>query len=36
MSSGIVYVTKLDYNGLPSEPPKARKATEPKNVSNNK
>ena len=26
MSSGIVYVTKLDSNGLPSEPPKARKA----------
>jgi hypothetical protein len=26
MSSGVVYVTKLDSNGLPSEPPKARKA----------
>jgi hypothetical protein len=25
MSSGIVYVTKLDSNGLPSEPPEARK-----------
>jgi hypothetical protein len=26
MSSGIVYMTKLDSNGLPSEPPEARKA----------
>jgi hypothetical protein len=26
MSSGIVYVTKLDSNGLASEPPEARKA----------
>jgi hypothetical protein len=26
MSSGVVYVKKLDSNGLPSEPPKARKA----------
>jgi hypothetical protein len=26
MASGIVYVTKLDSNGLPSEPPEARKA----------
>jgi hypothetical protein len=26
MPSGVVYVTKLDLNGLPSEPPKARKA----------
>jgi hypothetical protein len=26
MPSGIVYVTKLDLNGLPSEPPEARKA----------
>jgi hypothetical protein len=26
MSSGVVYVTKLDSNGLPSEPPEARKA----------
>jgi hypothetical protein len=26
MPSGIVYVIKLDLNGLPSEPPKARKA----------
>jgi hypothetical protein len=26
MSSSVVYVTKLDLNGLPSEPPKARKA----------
>jgi hypothetical protein len=26
MSSGMVYVTKLDSNGLPSEPPEARKA----------
>jgi hypothetical protein len=25
MSSGIVYMTKLDLNGFPSEPPKARK-----------
>jgi hypothetical protein len=25
MSFGIVYVTKLDSNGLPSEPPEARK-----------
>jgi hypothetical protein len=24
--SGVVYVTKLDLNGLPSEPPEARKA----------
>jgi hypothetical protein len=27
MSSSVVYVTKLDSNGLPSEPPKARKAS---------
>jgi hypothetical protein len=26
MPSGVVYVTKLDLNGLPSEPPEARKA----------
>jgi hypothetical protein len=26
MSSGVVYVTKLDLNGLLSEPPNARKA----------
>jgi hypothetical protein len=26
MPSGMVYVTKLDSNGLPSEPPEARKA----------
>jgi hypothetical protein len=26
MSSGVVYMTKLDSNGLPSEPPEARKA----------
>jgi hypothetical protein len=26
MSSGITYVTMLDLNGLPIEPPKARKA----------
>jgi hypothetical protein len=26
MLSDIVYVTKLDSNGLPSEPPEARKA----------
>jgi hypothetical protein len=26
MSSDIIYVTKLDSNGLPSEPPEARKA----------
>jgi hypothetical protein len=26
MPSGIVYMTKLDSNGLPSEPPEARKA----------
>jgi hypothetical protein len=26
MSSGVVYVTKLDSNVLPSEPPEARKA----------
>jgi hypothetical protein len=26
MSSDIVYMTKLDSNGLPSEPPEARKA----------
>jgi hypothetical protein len=26
MSSGVVYVTKLDSNGLPSESPKAWKA----------
>jgi hypothetical protein len=26
MSSGVVCVTKLDLNGLPSEPPEARKA----------
>jgi hypothetical protein len=26
MPSSIVYVTKLDSNGLPSEPPEARKA----------
>jgi hypothetical protein len=26
MSSDVVYVTKLDSNGLPSEPPEARKA----------
>jgi hypothetical protein len=26
MSSGVVYVTKLDLNELPSEPPEARKA----------
>jgi hypothetical protein len=26
MSSGVVYVIKLDSNGLPSEPPEARKA----------
>jgi hypothetical protein len=26
MSSNMVYVTKLDSNGLPSQPPKARKA----------
>jgi hypothetical protein len=26
MTSGVVYVTKLDSNGLPSEPPEARKA----------
>jgi hypothetical protein len=25
MPFGIVYVTKLDSNGLPSEPPEARK-----------
>jgi hypothetical protein len=25
MSSGVVYVTKLDSNGLPSEPPEERK-----------
>jgi hypothetical protein len=25
MSSSVVYVTKLDSNGLPSEPPEARK-----------
>jgi hypothetical protein len=25
MSSDIIYVTKLDSNGLPSEPPEARK-----------
>jgi hypothetical protein len=28
MPSGMVYVTKLDSNGLPSEPPEARKAFE--------
>jgi hypothetical protein len=26
MSSGVAYVTKLDSNELPSEPPEARKA----------
>jgi hypothetical protein len=26
MSSGVVYVIKLDSNGLPSEPPEVRKA----------
>jgi hypothetical protein len=26
MPPGVVYVTKLDLNGLPSEPPGARKA----------
>jgi hypothetical protein len=26
MPSGVVYVTKLDSNGRPSEPPEARKA----------
>jgi hypothetical protein len=26
MSSGVVYVTKLDSNEFPSEPPEARKA----------
>jgi hypothetical protein len=26
MSSDVVYVIKLDSNGLPSEPPEARKA----------
>jgi hypothetical protein len=26
MSSGVVYVTKLDLNRLPSDPPEARKA----------
>jgi hypothetical protein len=26
MSSGVVNMTKLDLNGLPSEPPEARKA----------
>jgi hypothetical protein len=26
MSSGVVYVTKLDSNGLPSKPSEARKA----------
>jgi hypothetical protein len=26
MSSDVVYVTKLDSNGLPYEPPEARKA----------
>jgi hypothetical protein len=26
MTSGVVHVTKLDSNGLPSEPPEARKA----------
>jgi hypothetical protein len=26
MSSGVVYVTKLDSDGLPYEPPEARKA----------
>jgi hypothetical protein len=26
MPSGVVYVTKLDSNELPSEPPEARKA----------
>jgi hypothetical protein len=26
MPSDVVYVTKLDSNGLPSEPPEARKA----------
>jgi hypothetical protein len=26
MPSGVVYVTKLDSNGLPSEPHEARKA----------
>jgi hypothetical protein len=26
MSSGVVYMTKHDLNGLPSEPPEARKA----------
>jgi hypothetical protein len=26
MPSGVVYVTKLNLNGLPSEPPEARKA----------
>jgi hypothetical protein len=26
MSSGVVYMTKLDSNGLPSKPPEARKA----------
>jgi hypothetical protein len=25
MSSGVVYMTKLDSNGLPSESPEARK-----------
>jgi hypothetical protein len=26
MSSSIIYMTKLDSNGLPPEPPEARKA----------
>jgi hypothetical protein len=26
MSSSVVYMTKLDSNGLPSEPPEVRKA----------
>jgi hypothetical protein len=26
MSSGVVYMTKLDFNGLPSESPEASKA----------
>jgi hypothetical protein len=26
MSSGVVYVTKLELSGLPSKPPEARKA----------
>jgi hypothetical protein len=26
MSSGVIYMTKLDSNVLPSEPPEARKA----------